>query len=196
MRCAQGEPAPRKQIIMEMNMRKICNHTSSAAIGVADPVILERPAARGIILDGHDVLMIYTRRYNDYSFPGGGVDEGEDLVTGLLRELSEETGAKNVSVLETFGDYEEFRPSYYDGIDVIHMISRYYICSADRELGQAHPEDYEINNGSVPVWINIHEAIAHNEAVMNAREQSMGLSIDRETAVLKLIVQEYLPSAN
>jgi len=173
-------------------MRLIHKHTNEAVAHLNEPVVYERAAARGIIMDGEDILLIYTKRYNDYSFPGGGVDTGEDLMHGLIRELEEETGAQNIEVQSAFGAYEEFRPTYYDGYDMMHMLSYFYVCSADRELGEASPEDYELKNGSEPVWVNIHEAISHNQKVMNDKEDSMGLSIDRETRVLKLVVDELL----
>jgi ADP-ribose pyrophosphatase YjhB (NUDIX family) len=151
---------------------------------MSSQIIYERIAARAIVLNGEDILMIYTKRYNDYSFPGGGVDKGEDIKTGLYRELSEETGAENVSVISEFGSFEEY--------DIVHMMSYFYVCSANKVLGKSNPESYEIKNGSVPVWVNIHKAIKHNEAVMLAKEDSMGLSIARETMVLNMIVDELL----
>lgn len=48
-----------------------------------NPVLYNRIAARGIIMNGDDILLIYTKRYNDYSFPGGGVDKNEDIIDGL-----------------------------------------------------------------------------------------------------------------
>ncbi len=173
-------------------MRLIQTHTNEAVSELNEPVVYERAAARGIIMDGEDILLIYTKRYNDYSFPGGGVKSDEDLIHGLIRELSEETGAQNVTVDGTFGAYEEYRPSTYDGYDVTHMISYFYVCTADRELGQAHPEAYEIKNGSEPVWVNIYEAIRHNQKVMDTKEDSMGLSIQRETFILRMIAEEIL----
>ena len=47
-----------------------------------------RQAARGIIRDGNNVLMIYCAFYNDYTFPGGGVENGEDPLNALKRALS------------------------------------------------------------------------------------------------------------
>ncbi len=176
----------------EISMRLIHKHTNEAVANLTEPVIYERAAARGIIMDGEDILLIYTKRYNDYSFPGGGVDSGEDLMQGLMRELAEETGAKNIEVKSAFGAYEEYRPSHYKGYDMVHMLSYFYVCTADRELGEAQPEDYELKNGSEPVWVNIHEAIRHNQKVMADKEDSMGLSIDRETRVLRLVVEEIL----
>ncbi|MGF1806235.1 NUDIX domain-containing protein, partial [Aliivibrio sifiae] len=57
--------------------------------------ILQRNATRAIILKGEDILLLYTERYHDYSLPGGGIDDGEDVIAGLVREIEEETGAKN-----------------------------------------------------------------------------------------------------
>ena len=51
--------------------------------------------------------MLYTERYHDYTLPGGGIDEGEDDIEGLVRELEEETGAQNIRDIREFGLYEE-----------------------------------------------------------------------------------------
>lgn len=173
-------------------MRLIDKYIHEDSSKFSNPVIFERTAARGIILDKEDILLIYTKRYNDYSFPGGGIDAGEDIKDGLVRELKEETGAQNIKIIDHFGNYEELRPTHYDGYDLVHMFSHFFVCNADKTLGQANPEDYEIKNGSVPVWVNIHDAIKHNNAVLSAKEDSMGLSIVRETKVLELIANELL----
>lgn len=157
--------------------------------------IYERKAARAIVLDGRQILLLYTARYNDYSFPGGGVDPEEDLITGLKRELIEETGAKNIKILSEYGYIDEYRPHYNPGHNVIHMLSYFYICQIDRELGDAKMEDYEALNGMSAVWINLYDAIAHNRKVMKDKEASMGLSIERETYVLELVAKELLHEA-
>ncbi|UXI04416.1 NUDIX hydrolase [Photobacterium sp. TY1-4] len=155
--------------------------------------IFHRRAARGIILDGENILMLYTARYHDYTLPGGGVDAGEDIVQGLIRELAEETGARNIRDLREFGLYEEFRPWYKPEHDIVHMASYCYVCTIDTELGETQLEDYEINNGMKPVWINIFDAIRHNEETM-ANSEKKGMSIERETFLLKRIVEELLPA--
>ena len=86
-----------------------------------DKIIFQRNAARAIVLDGEDVLLLYTERYHDYTLPGGGIDDGEDVIAGLVRELEEETGAKNIHSIKPFGIFEEFRPWYKDDADVMHM---------------------------------------------------------------------------
>lgn len=149
--------------------------------------ILERKSARAIIMRGADILMIYTKRYNDYSFPGGGLEPGEDLYAGLCREVAEETGAVDVNVISELGYIEEYRPHHKENYDLIHMFSYYYICSVGEHLREATPEQYEIANGSSALWVNLNEAIRHNRKVIDDQEASMGFSIERETHILELI---------
>ncbi len=150
-----------------------------------------RKATRAIVLKGDNILLLYTKRYHDYSLPGGGIDEGETNVDGLIRELKEETGAHNVQNIIEFGLYEEFRPWYKPGFDIIHMESYCYVCTIDDELLAPELESHEISNGMHPIWMNIHEAISHNEETI-AKSNKKGLSIERETFLLKKIVDELL----
>ena len=152
---------------------------------------IERHAARGIITNGENILLLFTERYHDYSLPGGGIDDGEDEIAGLIRELQEETGAKGVRNVKPFSRYDEYRPWYKANADIIHMISHCYVCEIDDELGETALEAHEVNNGMRPVWMNIHEAISHNEDVISHSEKK-GLSIERETFLLKVIAKELL----
>ncbi|CAH8239923.1 DNA mismatch repair protein MutT [Vibrio aestuarianus] len=154
-------------------------------------IIFQRNAARAIVLDGEDILMLYTERYHDYTIPGGGVDEGEDIIAAMVRELQEETGAQNIHSIKPFGLFEELRPWFKDNADVVHMLSYCYTCKINRQLGKTNYEDYEQKNGMKPVWINIHDAIAHNEKTM-AESPKKGMSIERETFLLHLIAKELL----
>ncbi|CAM4476846.1 NUDIX hydrolase [Paenibacillus tarimensis] len=159
-----------------------------------DGMVFHRRAARGIILRGSDILLLYTKRYNDYSFPGGGLEADEDLIAGLEREIAEETGASGISILQEFGMTEEYRPYHKPGYDLVHMLSYYYVCKADERLGEVRMEDYEVANGMSAVWIPVNDAIEHNRMVMKNKESSMGLSIERETCVLELVAKELLHS--
>ena len=154
--------------------------------------LAERVSTRAIVLEGEQILLLYTRRYNDYSLPGGGVDEGETLEDALVRELKEETGAHNIRILAEFGMVDEYRPWYRNGIDVMFMRSYCYVCQIDSELGIPDLEEYEHANGMQVCWMNIYDAIAHNRAVMANESDSTGLSIVRETLLLEAIAKEYL----
>ncbi len=151
--------------------------------------ITQRHAARAIVLNGDDILLLYTERYHDYTIPGGGIDIGEDVMAALIRELEEETGASNIRNVQPFGRYEEYRPWYKDDADVQHIISYCYTCQIDNQLGETRYEDYEVKNGMKPVWMNIHQAIAHNEHIMQ-NSPKKGFSVERETHLLKLAAKE------
>ena len=47
-----------------------------------------RKATRAIVLNGSDILLLYTERYHDYSLPVGGIDEGEDNINELIDKFS------------------------------------------------------------------------------------------------------------
>ena len=107
----------------------------------------------------------------------------------MIRELSEETGAKDIKNIKPFGAYEEYRPWYKPDYDIQHMISYCYTCEVNKELGNSNFESYEIKNGMKALWVNIHEAIKHNKKTM-ATSEKKGMSIERETFLLERILEK------
>ncbi len=159
-------------------------------LNTTEGITFERTTARGIILRGEEILLMYTKYYNDYSFPGGGVDSKEDLITGLKRELMEETGAQDIEVIAELGYIDEYRPHYKEEYDLIHMESYFYFCTASEHFLEPQLEDYEENNGMKALWVNIFDAIEHNKQVIESKESSMGFSIIRETYALEEIARK------
>lgn len=151
--------------------------------------IVTRQATRSIVLRGEEILLLYTTRYQDYSLPGGGLEEAEDHMEGMKRELNEETGALNIRNIQAFGRYEEYRPWHKEDADIQHIISYCYTCEVNQELGITNLESYETKNGMKAVWINIYKAIAHNQKTI-ATSDKKGMSIERETFLLTLIAQQ------
>ena len=120
------------------------------------------------------------------------MDASESIAEGLIRELEEETGARNIQVEEGFGIYEEFRPARTPSFDILHMISHIYKVSCDEVFDLPKFESYELKNGMNTVWIDINEAIDHNKQVIERLESSMGLSVKRELFLLESIRQQYV----
>jgi ADP-ribose pyrophosphatase YjhB (NUDIX family) len=169
-----------------MNILK--THYHPEVTSLENKTISKRLATRSITTQGNEILLMYTERYEDYSLPGGGLDSGEDKIEGMMRELNEETGAKDIINIKPFGIYEEFRPWYKPDYDIQHMISYCYTCDINKELGNSNLESYEVNNGMKAIWIDIYEAIAHNKNTMTTSEKK-GMSIERETFLLELIAE-------
>ena len=168
-------------------MQNLKTHYHPELENLENKSMFTRLATRSIATQGTNILLLYTERYEDYSLPGGGLDVGEDKIEGMMRELTEETGAKSIRNIKPFGIYEEYRPWYKPDYDVQHMISYCYTCDIDKELGISNLESYEKKNGMKAVWFDIYEAIKHNKKTM-ATSDKKGMSIERETFLLELIV--------
>lgn len=94
-------------------------------------------------------------------FPGGGVQPGEGIVDGLIREFYEETGA-DVEVGELFYLTEHFQLSAFDSKD--QLISIYYFVDLKEGLDAFNPsviveDEFEEFSTSIDdfLWININE---------------------------------------
>lgn len=153
--------------------------------------VYERPSSRGIILKDDKILLLYVDKHDDYSCPGGGLEKDETPKEGLIREIKEETGASNIKIISDYGIYNEIIPPLKrKEIDYIYMSSYFFICSADSNLGKPQLEDYEEEMGIKALWINIHDAIAHNKKVLKERPVYMSRYLERELFVLELVAKD------
>jgi len=173
------------------NFMKLLKKIINSQLESLEVVIFKRIAARGIILRNHKILLMYTKYYDDYSLPGGGVDSEEEIIEGLKREISEETGAQAIEVVSEYGYIDEYRPYHKEDYDLMHMISYLYLCNIKGDLQEAQLEDYEIANGMKAQWIDIDEAIQHNKELI-ASNNSIGQSLERETYLLERIKNELI----
>ena len=105
------------------------------------------PRAAGVVVfrrTGRGIYYLVLRAYNNWDFPKGLVEAGEDQLTCAKRELKEETGLAAVDF--PFGEeYRETLP--YSG----HKIARYYLGETEeveielpvsKELGRPEHHEY------------------------------------------------------
>ncbi len=72
--------------------------------------------ARALIINSNqEILMCYSNGRNHYEFPGGHLESGEDLSTGLKREILEETGIEltNEDIIPFYA-IKYYCKNYYD----------------------------------------------------------------------------------
>ena len=105
----------------------------------------DRNIARAIVTDGEGIFYFVRAERNDefgratlIETSGGGVEEGEDPRTAVLRELREELGI-DAEILAKIGVVSD----YYNLIRR-HNINNYYLCRI-RSMGERHltPEEAE-----------------------------------------------------
>ena len=154
---------------------------------ILDGKTIYRDSIRGIIIKNNKLLMIYSPINKDYKFPGGGVDKGENYHQALIREVSEEAGAKVSEILEDFGMVIEYNKPLEEEFDLFKMSSYYYICTiSEGEFEKQNLDDYEEELGFIPKWVDIDEAIKNNKEVLES-----GINVprwtDRDTFVLELL---------
>ncbi|RUO37486.1 DNA mismatch repair protein MutT [Aliidiomarina shirensis] len=176
------------RLISHLVHESLADYDLHASAPARDMRVLKREAARGIVRRDDKILLLYTERYDDFSFPGGGIDAGESPIVGLKRELQEETGAQDIQVLSPFGKVTEYMPTWKKDWDLMHQTSYWFHCDVAEELGASNLEHYEINNGMSAHWVSLAEAVAHNQKVIQQRPKTMGLSIHRETLVLEQLL--------
>lgn len=73
---------------------------------------------RVIVVDGDKVLMIKHTYLPGWHFPGGGVDGGEGVHEGAVRETFEETGIQVHEPMRLFGMYRNTIPPGRDHVAV------------------------------------------------------------------------------
>lgn len=161
--------------------------------GFNDLKTKSRDAARAIIFnDDKEVLFIYSSYYNDVSMPGGGVDEGEDLIEALYRECLEEAGA----VLDSHKEYykiTEKRANITSKEEFNIFTSYYYICTYSK-LVEPSLLDYEIKLGYENRWLSLDEAIKLNEKALiklTKNKKYTGV-ITRELRILNKLKEDFI----
>lgn len=171
-------------------MKKIGNIIVEPGIKDID-VLKHRNTVRGVILKDNLVYMLYSKLYNDYTFPGGGVKQDEDHLETLERELKEELGALRVEILGEVGFTEELRYGVNGSGSIYKQTSYYYYCNI-LEFGKPSYDGRENEQGLEGKWVSIDEVIKHNlKVVLDERENSKGFQtvLVRENLVLEYIKQ-------
>ncbi len=151
--------------------------------------IISREAVRAIILEGDEVLMVYSPVNKDYKFPGGGIKAGESHQQTLLREIEEECGLILAEIRDEFGLIAEYaRPREVD-YDVYQQISYYYLCAVHPEFIGQKLDDYERSLGFRPEWVGINAALKRNQSVLDGAYGEPPRWTRRDTYVLSRLAK-------
>jgi 8-oxo-dGTP pyrophosphatase MutT (NUDIX family) len=151
---------------------------------------IERRTVRAVILnEKRQVLMLYSKAFDDYTFPGGGIKFMEDQKAALSRELQEELGAIGIEIIKPLGYTIEKRFGLNGSGQVYLQSSTYYLTKV-HQFGATSYVGREQEHGLESRWIYPEDAILHNQKVKNdIKHQNPGLRtvLPREEAVLEFI---------
>jgi 8-oxo-dGTP pyrophosphatase MutT (NUDIX family) len=113
-----------------------------------------RRAVRVIAFDTDGkIALVHAKIRNYYTLPGGGVEEGETLEEGAIREVKEEAGCA-VKITGEVGIVKEY-------LKAKELINETFCYVADvlGDKGKLNLLSYEIEEGMEVIWVDINEAI-------------------------------------
>jgi 8-oxo-dGTP pyrophosphatase MutT (NUDIX family) len=141
----------------------------------------ERRAARAVLKDDEGkVALMHASKRKYYKLPGGGIDEDEDALAALTRELLEETGC-SARVVAELGIVEEWRDE-----DKLHQISYAYQAIKVGKPVELNLTDSELDEGFELVWVHdINEAIKLVENAVDDPDVRVSFMTKRDAAILR-----------
>lgn len=153
-----------------------------------DGKVFSRPSARAIIIKDGKVLLVYSKKYDYYKFPGGGIEKGENHSEALRREVLEETGFRvDEASIREFGCVPRIQKDSYDPDAIFEQINYYYFCEIAGERTSVKLDEYERDEGFTALWMEPFKACQHNQYVRLPEGESDPVMIKREMKVLDLV---------
>lgn len=136
-------------------MKQICELNDKIVLGTEGmstkaPLITARAIVKN--QDGLYAVM-YADKFKLHSLPGGGVEDGEDVLTALRREVYEETGCVCDEIQE-LGIVAENRAS----LDYA-QINYYFVVTTTNTPGENHLTEAEQDSRTVVEWHTFDEMV-------------------------------------
>ena len=145
-----------------------------------------RPSVRAVILSGERIAMVYSRKYDYYKFPGGGIEQGEDHKSALIREVGEETGLAVIpESIREYGLVIRLNKSNKEPETIFSQENYYYFCETEAEAGEQSLDAYEDEEGFCLRFVFPAEAIEVNRT--HAHQGYDDALIEREARVLEML---------
>ncbi len=149
--------------------------------------VFSRPSARAVIIKDGKIAMVYSKKYNYYKFPGGGIETGEYMEDALIREVLEETGLCVIrDSIQEYGQVHRIQKGTKE--DIFIQDNYYFLCSVKKDIEQQNLDKYEADEGFTLEFLKPQLAIDVNrETILDDFTQIM---LEREALVLELLIQE------
>ena len=149
--------------------------------------IRRRPSARGIIICNGKIAMVHSEKYDYYKFPGGGIEQGEDMREALMREVLEETGMTvDENSISEYGQVRRIQKD--DQADIFIQDNFYFLCNTKGEIGAQNLDKSEAEAKFALVFTDPQIAIKSNRTCKV--EEFAKPMVEREARVLEMLINE------
>ncbi len=122
--------------------------------------------------DKNEICVIKSEKYGYMQIPGGGIDDGENIIDALRRETREETGFL-IDNIKPLGYVLEKREDVRNKHNNDQHVSFVFSASTKENIGTDYMED-EIAEGFKPIWIGLDDFIFEMERLDGKTENYSG----------------------
>lgn len=135
-----------------MNLLKILNEENVSEEELKN--YEHRNAVRIVVFDNEKkIAFIHATINKYYELPGGGVEDGETIEEGAIREAKEETGC-DVKITGEVGIIQEYMKDK-ELINETHC----FLAEVIGNKCEVRLNQDEINRGMIVIWVSVEEAI-------------------------------------
>lgn len=112
-------------------------------------------SAGGVVLNSRGEVLVVLQRDGSWSLPKGGIKDGEDPREAAVREILEETGVKDITMVKLLKSYSRYSRSNTGGEDMekLKRITMYLFKAKQEDLGPVDPRIPEAR------WVKKEEAV-------------------------------------
>ena len=104
-------------------------------------LMLKTESAGGIVLNPKGEIALVEHQGGFWGFPKGHIDPGEDALTAAKREIQEETGLRDVTLIRPLGSYTRFKSLNDGGDDMSEKKTMHIFLFTTTEEEKLVPED-------------------------------------------------------
>ena len=148
-----------------------------------------RPSVRAVIIKDGKIALVYSKKYDYYKFPGGGIESGEDHISALKREVLEETGLTIIDKsVKEFGSVLRIQKSRFEENMIFEQENFYYLCNVENSVSEQLLDEYELDEGFILKSVSPELAISVNRTHDHGDYDF--LMLEREARVLEYLVEK------
>ena len=162
-------------------LRTVTDKDFGLEIQASEIIYEERLSVRAVIFNKEgQIAVLHSRGRNYHALPGGGVNDKEEIIDALKREVLEEVGCKIKNIKE-LGIVEEYRNKISR-----HQLNHYYMADLDGEMGTPQFEEDELEDNFETLFLDLDTAtqIIKNE-LNDGVDYNRNFGITRHTTALE-----------
>ena len=148
-----------------------------------------RPSVRGINIVNNKIAVVYSKKYDLYKIPGGGINKDENDLETLKREIEEETGLIVIDeTVKEWGHVLVKEKGCFE--DLFIQDNLYYFFDCKDKLGNLNLDEYEMDEQYELKYVSAEEFLDKNVNSNHNGYTDLTL-IKREIETIKLLIREH-----